>query len=193
MYVDGVYYPTPNASIFALDDIRQIEVLKGPQGTLFGRNATGGVIQVETRNPEAEPSAELRLEYGSYARKRASVYATGGVGKSSSAGISLYSSDQDHGWGTNLETGVPTFRLQESGGRGKFLWQPTEQTRLSFSASYLRHSGEDGLGYHIVPGSLAVDGQTQYSGFYNRRRILKTTLRSGIPCSAPASSTNCQP
>jgi len=167
LYVDGVYFPTPNASIFALEGVRQIEVLKGPQGTLFGRNATGGVIQVQTRDPEMEPSAELGLQYGSYSRKQASAYVTGGIGASVAASMSLYGSDQNRGWGENLETQQPAFRSQEIGGRGKLSWEPTPQTRVRLTASYLRRSGEDGLGYHIVPGSLGVDGRTRYSGFYN--------------------------
>ncbi|MEJ0085222.1 MAG: TonB-dependent receptor [Pseudomonadota bacterium] len=167
LYVDGVYYLTPNTSIFSLDGIRQVEVLKGPQGTLFGRNATGGVIQVETEDPKPDPSARIQVQYGNHEDVRGSVFANFGVGASSAANVSLYGRDQSQGWGRNLETGVETFRHQEVGGRAKFLWSPSEQTRLQLAANYVRRSGEEGLGYHIVPGSLGIDGQTRYSGFYN--------------------------
>ncbi len=50
-YVDGVYYASVSSTVFALTGVQQIDVLKGPQGTLFGRNATGGVIQVTTKDP----------------------------------------------------------------------------------------------------------------------------------------------
>ena len=167
MYVDGVYYATPNASVFTLDGIRQVEVLKGPQGTLFGRNATGGVIQVMTREPEFDPSAELELQYASDATVRGSLYATGRVGDFTAASIALNGRDQRTGWGTNLATGESTFRHNENGARGKLLWTPASQTRLLLGASHYRRRGEDGIGFHVVPGSLGVDGRTEYSGFYN--------------------------
>src|SRR3546814_10676097 len=56
-YVDGVYISSPQANFFSFNNIERIEVLKGPQGTLFGRNATGGVIQVVTLHPSQTPSA----------------------------------------------------------------------------------------------------------------------------------------
>ncbi|MEJ1963555.1 MAG: TonB-dependent receptor [Gammaproteobacteria bacterium] len=167
MYVDGVYFAMANAAVFNLDGIRQVEVLKGPQGTLFGRNATGGVIQVLTRDPEAEPVTELHAGYASNATSRASLYAARGFGDSLATSLSLYQSDQRDGWGTNLASGVETFRREEYGARGKVSWSPASKTRVLFSASHFHKKGEDGLGYHFVPGSLGLDGKTSYSGFYN--------------------------
>ncbi|HET6328696.1 MAG TPA: Plug domain-containing protein, partial [Planctomycetaceae bacterium] len=51
LYLDGVYVASPSAALLSLNNIQQIETLKGPQGTLFGRNATGGALLVETRDP----------------------------------------------------------------------------------------------------------------------------------------------
>lgn len=167
VYVDGVYIASPTAAIFSLAGVRQIEVLKGPQGTLFGRNATGGVIQVETRDPELEPAAELGLQLSNYSTTQASVYATAGLGESAAANLSLHYRDQQHGWGTNLSTGVPTFRHEEFGVRTKLEWSLGSQTRLVLGASHFDREGEDGIGYHIFPGSLGLDGQTGYSGFHN--------------------------
>jgi iron complex outermembrane receptor protein len=166
-YIDGVYVASPTASVFTLAGTRQIEVLKGPQGTLFGRNATAGVIQIETRDPELDPSAELQLQLANDADTRASVYATAGMSESLAANLSLHYRDQHDGWGTNLATGEPTFRHEESGARAKLEWRPGSSTRLMFGASHAALQGEDGLGYHLLPGSLGLDGRTGYSGFYN--------------------------
>jgi iron complex outermembrane receptor protein len=166
MYVDGVYFATPNASVLSLDGVRQIEVLKGPQGTLFGRNATGGVVQIATREPEADPSADVRLQYASDATVRASAYLSRGFGDAVAASLSLYGRDQRRGWGTNLTTGERTFRHNEHGARAKLSWAPGSSTRVLVGASRFRRRGEDGIGYHIVPGALGADGQTGYSGFY---------------------------
>ena len=70
MYIDGVYLSSPRGAIFNLPDIRSIEVLRGPQGTLFGRNATAGAVSISTRDPNGELGAELDLTVGNYAQNR---------------------------------------------------------------------------------------------------------------------------
>src|SRR3546814_10756941 len=60
IYIDGVYQPAPFGNFFEFNNIDRIEVLKGPQGTLFGRNATGGVIQIITRDPKQEFEADRK-------------------------------------------------------------------------------------------------------------------------------------
>src|SRR3546814_16935984 len=74
IYVDGVYQPNQASNLFELPDINRVEVLKGPQGTLFGRNATGGAISIYTRDPTFKPSADITLTAGLY---------TGGSARSS--------------------------------------------------------------------------------------------------------------
>jgi iron complex outermembrane receptor protein len=69
-YIDGVYLQNTAASVFELADIERIEVLKGPQGTLFGRNATGGAISITTRNPSGKLGLHQELTYGNYAQVR---------------------------------------------------------------------------------------------------------------------------
>jgi hypothetical protein len=78
LYVDGVYIASPIGNIFDFNNIDQIEVLKGPQGTLFGRNATGGVIQILTKDPSSTPSGQASIGYGNYDTITSSLYATGG-------------------------------------------------------------------------------------------------------------------
>jgi iron complex outermembrane receptor protein len=80
-YVDGVYIGSSTGAIFALADVQQVDVLKGPQGTLFGRNATGGVIQVTTLKPTEELHANAQLTYGNYNTYGGSAYLSGGLAK----------------------------------------------------------------------------------------------------------------
>ncbi len=70
VYLDGVYISSPRGSIFDLPDIQRLEVLRGPQGTLFGRNATAGAVSITTRDPSGD--ARLRVEgtYGNYDQYR---------------------------------------------------------------------------------------------------------------------------
>jgi iron complex outermembrane recepter protein len=80
IYIDGFYSPNPLASDFQLLDVTSIQVLKGPQGTLFGHNTTGGAILVSTADPSVDPHAEGRVSYGRFDSQKYQAYATGGVG-----------------------------------------------------------------------------------------------------------------
>lgn len=65
LYIDGVYTPRPTSAAFDLPDLAGAEVLRGPQGTLFGRNTTGGAILIRTTPPQAEAGGQVRVSYGS--------------------------------------------------------------------------------------------------------------------------------
>jgi iron complex outermembrane recepter protein len=73
IYIDGVYLGSPRGSLFTLPDVQRLEVLRGPQGTLFGRNATAGAISVTTRDPTGESGLKLEGSYGNYNAYRARV------------------------------------------------------------------------------------------------------------------------
>jgi len=76
--IDGVYISRPNGIGPIFFDLERVEVLKGPQGTLYGRNATGGAINLITRKPEAGLSGEISAEYGNYDNVRLSAAVGGG-------------------------------------------------------------------------------------------------------------------
>jgi iron complex outermembrane receptor protein len=137
--VDGVYIASPDANLFNFNNIQQIEVLKGPQGTLFGRNATGGVIQINTKDPSQTPSGMVSVGYGDYDDVTASAYVTGPIVKDVVAAdfAALYE-DQGQGFGHDLVTGAKTFQ-QAVGNyslRGKILITPTPSTTIMLSGDY---------------------------------------------------------
>lgn len=166
-YVDDVYVSSIVGTLFQFNNVDSIAVLKGPQGTLFGRNATGGVIQVRTRDPSTSgPSADMSVGYANYNTWSGSFYGNVAISDNLAANIALFADDQQDGWGKDLITGEKTFTRKDFGVRAKILWTPTTDTRVLLSADYNDTHNEDGMGFHVIQGSLGVGG-TPYAGFYN--------------------------
>lgn len=78
-YVDGFYVPSQLGTDMQLLNLASVQVLKGPQGTLFGRNATGGAILLETQDPTFEPRLEAKLAAGNYGKTSTNLYASTGL------------------------------------------------------------------------------------------------------------------
>ena len=76
MYVDDVYYSRINGALFSLFDVARVEVLRGPQGTFYGKNSTGGAIKVITKEPGSETAGAFELTAGNYGRAEGRFYVT---------------------------------------------------------------------------------------------------------------------
>ena len=138
LYIDGVYLPQQRDGLRELGDVEQVAVLKGPQGTLFGRNATGGVVQITTRAPRHEFGGEARAEIDSYATLRTKLYATGGLTDTVAVSLALGYAHQGEGYGDSIAIGHDTNRLRhEASVRGKLLWEPSNRTSLTLIGDYL--------------------------------------------------------
>ena len=167
MYVDDVYIPAGSASLFNFNNVERMEVEKGPQGTLFGRNATGGVVQVFTRNPTKTDSAEVNVGYGNYNTTYANGYLTGGLTDTLSGNISAYTYNQSNGWGTNVFSGHDAYTTWYNGGRVKLLWQPTEKTSALLTYDIDVTRTDVGVSYRPAAGTLAVAGGPPPEGYYD--------------------------
>ncbi|MFA5630606.1 MAG: TonB-dependent receptor [Porticoccaceae bacterium] len=158
IYVDGVYIADLAAATFSLNNIDRIEVLKGPQGTLFGRNATGGLIHVITKKPSYEFTGNARLGYANYDTSTGSFYVTGGLTDNIAADLSGYFSNQGEGWGKSLTTGLDVNKKRESMVRGKVLIEASEQTTITLAGDYTEVDTDVATTRQVVPGSLLVGG-----------------------------------
>ena len=159
LYVDGVYTGRPESFSVDMLDLQQIEVLRGPQGTLFGKNTTAGAINITTRQPTDTPHASGELIYGNYN----AVVARGSVSGPIVAGqldgeVGAFYRSHD-GYETNLANNNRYYAQGLEGGQGKLRFTPTDSTDLTLAL--------DGLSEHerqaanqVTPGSFGyVPGQ----------------------------------
>ena len=136
-YVDDVYYATPTGNLFSFNNISQVEVLKGPQGTLFGRNATDGLIQVKTKDPTQTFSGNGSVTYGNYETFRTSGYMTGGVTDNVAADFAVNFDTQGQGYGTDLTTGKDVYKVDHDLSlRSKWIAQLDEDTKARLILDY---------------------------------------------------------
>lgn len=133
--VDNVFLGRPGMAVFDLLDIDQLELLRGPQGTLFGKNTTAGVLNVSTRQPSFTPSADVDISYGSRNYQQYHVTATAPVTDTVAASIAAYKTHDD-GWLTNLNNGEKLDGIDRTGARGQLLWVPNDDFSLRLIADY---------------------------------------------------------
>jgi iron complex outermembrane receptor protein len=129
-YVDGVLYARPASTSLDFIDVERIEVLRGPQGTLFGKNTTAGAILVTTRKPSFDPGAGFELGYGNDGFVQAKGAVTGPVG-ANSAGRLSFSATQRDGTLFNVATQEHLNDLDNVGFRGQLLFTPSDRTDIT--------------------------------------------------------------
>jgi len=160
-YVDGVYYARPAATTLDFIDVEQIEVLRGPQGSLFGKNTTSGAFNITTRKPSFTSGANFEVSYGNYSFLQAKASITGALSKKVAGRIS-FSGTQRDGLITNIITGRPTNTLNNQGFRGQLLYTPTENTNIIFAADLTTQRPD---GYAQVVAGVAPTQRAAYRQF----------------------------
>lgn len=177
-YIDGFYLPTANQAFFSLGNVERIEVLKGPQGTLFGRNASGGVIQVITADPSYMTSLRANVGYSSFDTVDGSVYATTGIADGIAFDIAGQLIDQGKGWGKNLTTGSDVNKTDSRSIRSKLLLEPNDDFRAVLSAGYVKVKSDVGNARSSPPGgNIAINIPIQgdiYDTLQNTRGVGQT-------------------
>ena len=168
VYVDNVYMPSPEANLFSFNNIAQVEVLKGPQGTLFGRNTTGGVVLITTKDPSTRFGGDVSVGYANYDTVTSQGYITGGVLPNLAADLAVMYQNQGTGWGHNFtthrENGIEAKNNYSL--RSKWKFTPSQSTTLRLILDFSRQYSN--YAYQITPGvHSAIDPSVTYPGPYN--------------------------
>lgn len=150
VHLDGVYLPRSSMALTELFDLQRVEVLKGPEGTLYGRNATGGAINVVTRAPTAKPGAEGFVGSGSLGLGRTQVAVGGGTEDVSGRIAVAYT--KDDGYTRNLSTGSGLDTNDFKAFRGKLRMALGKNANLTFMAQASEDKGTLGYGVSTDTG-----------------------------------------
>lgn len=134
-YMDNIYQPNQASSLMDLPDIERIEILKGPQGTLYGQNATGGAIVISTLSPKFDTEGKLSVSYGNYNNIVIKGYETSALTDSLAQSVAVYYEDRD-GFRRSFETGERGKGFESLLLRGKLLFQPNELFSMTLSGYY---------------------------------------------------------
>jgi iron complex outermembrane receptor protein len=137
VFLDGVYLPIPGPIQSNLRDISSVEVLRGPQGTLYGRNTPVGAVNIFTREPTQEFDGSVTASYGNYDDIRLSGFVGGGLTDELAGRLSFWGTNQD-GFERNLATHDAINSTDQYGIRGRLKWEPNDHLTGNFIAYFTR-------------------------------------------------------
>ena len=135
IYVDDVYYSRVASSTFDFLDVKQIEVLRGPQGTLYGKNTTAGAINITSRQPTFTPEARAEVSSGNYAYLQFKGAVSGPLADNLAARLAI-SQTTRNGTVTNIRTGQLDNNLSNLGLRAQLLWKPGSALEVTLAGDY---------------------------------------------------------
>ncbi|HMP15274.1 MAG TPA: TonB-dependent receptor [Saprospiraceae bacterium] len=176
-YVDGVYYARPAATALDFIDIEQIEVLRGPQGTLFGKNTTAGAFNITTRAPSFDPGATFEVSYGNYGFIQAKSSITGPIGKKFAGRISFAGTQRD-GTIYNIRSQEYINDLNNLGFRAQLLYKPTDNIKIILAGDV---TDQNPNGYAQVFAGVAPTLRASYRQFENIIKDLNYDVPSRNP------------
>ncbi|MCF0052582.1 TonB-dependent receptor [Dyadobacter sp. LJ53] len=162
-YVDGVYYARPAATALDFIDIERVEVLRGPQGTLFGKNTTAGAFNITTRAASFTPGANLELSYGNLGYVQAKASVTGPLSKKLAARVS-FTGTQRNGTFFNEHTQLPINDINNIGVRGQLLYTPSDKVNITVIGDI---SDQKPTGYGWPVAGVVKTKRADYRQFNN--------------------------
>jgi iron complex outermembrane receptor protein len=175
-YIDDIYQSQPYMGVQVLSDVERIEVLKGPQGTLYGRNATGGTIAIHTHDPSPTFTGSAQIDGGNYGLFSFKGSVSGPLTEQIAGNLAVSTSKRD-GYGRNLTDNSDYNSEDYQLVRGKLKYDPTDTLSLLFTAHYYHRDDDGGQGYTyldnfgttpvpaVLGGKVTIRSQDVYAAF----------------------------
>lgn len=150
LYIDDVYFPFAQGLAQSFGAVEGIEVLKGPQGTLFGRNAVGGAINIHSKDPGQESEASAQVSYGNYATKSVRVYGSYPISDSVALSLSAFKGGSEPYYDGYVDGNKEISDDESDGIRVKLRWDITDDIRFNLAGFTYNSSGPGSL---LTPNS----------------------------------------
>jgi iron complex outermembrane receptor protein len=176
-YIDGVYLSRVQGAIFDFADVERIEVLRGPQGTLYGRNTSGGTVKIITADPGDTLAGSVDLTVGSYDRRQIRGTIGGPLSDTLKASVSVLKHERD-GTVENSTLRRDVNAKDTTAVRGKLLWSPTDALEIKLAADWSEDKADVGVGASAFsnprPDLFKTTANADPSGYLRTRGVALT-------------------
>ncbi|WP_312510567.1 TonB-dependent receptor [Massilia sp.] len=151
IYIDDIYLARPQAAVADIYDVERIEVLRGPQGTLYGRNTIGGAVKYVTRKLGPQPDLRVRATVGEYGQKEAVITASTPLSDTARIGGTVARFKRD-GFGDNLFTGKGNYDKDVTAGRLSAELTPSSDLFIRLAGDFTQDDSNPKNGHRLIPG-----------------------------------------
>ena len=151
IYLDDVYLNRPQGALLDIYDVERIEILRGPQGTLYGRNTIGGAVKYVTRRLAEAPEAGIRVNLGTYNQLDIVMSASTPLTEGLKVGAAVARLGRD-GFGKNLTTDEENYNKDIIAGRGTIEFEPSDNVFFRLSGDYTYDASNPRGGHRLIPG-----------------------------------------
>lgn len=166
IYLDDVYLNRPQGAVLEVYDVERVEVLRGPQGTLYGRNTIGGAVKYVTRRLGNESALSVTGRVGSFSQRDLILSGQTPISDTFSVGASVASFNRD-GFGTNLHLNEENYNKDMVAFRASAEWTPGQNTFVRLAGDYLEDDSNPVGGHRLIPGLFS--GAPVLDHVYNSR------------------------
>lgn len=179
-YVDEVAYPFPFMMTGPIFDIQRVEVLKGPQGTLYGRNTTSGLVDFITNRPTDTTEASITAEWGNYQTHNLEGYFSSPITDNMRFRVAFRSEDSDEGWQESNTRDETQGEIHRIGGRLRFEWEPIDALQVDLSLTGWENRSDTIVGQGIGFTPATDPALNPLAAFFNAGGLYNPAAAPGL-------------